>query len=298
MSTRVTVKYIAPEEASKLLCENVYHHQRTVRYKHVLFLSTEMRRGTFKQDTTIELSHVNGETYVTDGQHRLSAVVHSGQAQRFVVVERDADSEDLVAQDYVRTDKGLRRSIGDDYIVLGLDEVIGLSPTKITKVGAAVTFMYSGFKSNRSSMPSSNRISWVREYGDAAEYYDEIVTGHTSDMTKRIWRVSTLSVGLVTCRFSVKVFGHDLVRSFWHGVATGEDISKGDPRQVAFRHLLIYGVARGGATSQTTRSDAYAARYLAQCFNAYAEGRTLQGTKVYDANSPIAILGSPYNGNQ
>jgi len=121
MDTKVSVETVTPEMAIRWLSENLYEHQRPPSEFHVKFLADEMQRHAFKQDTTIEFCQVNGAEYLTDGQHRMKAVVLSGKPQRFVVVKRTARNEDDIAKDYTRTDKGRARTVADDYRVLLLE---------------------------------------------------------------------------------------------------------------------------------------------------------------------------------
>ena len=124
-----------------------------------------MKRGTFKQDTPIEFCRLDDGEWLTDGQHRLTAVVSSGQAQRFVVVRRVVDDEQSVALDYTRTDKGRRRSISDDYRALLLHEELGLTPTQLNKFGSAVALINNAFMSvNQQKFHTDDRLRMLREY--------------------------------------------------------------------------------------------------------------------------------------
>lgn len=299
METKVSVETVTPEMAIKWLSENLYEYQRPASEFHVKFLADEMLRHAFKQDTVIEFCQVNGTEVLTDGQHRLRAVALSGKPQRFVVVERDAKSEKDIATDYTRTDKGRSRTVADDYKVLLLEEELGLTATQVNKFGSAVAHIHNEFgsvRSLRNKLHTDDRLRLMREYNDGYGMYLEAVAGVSKDMRKKLERSATVSVALVTFRYSVALYG-DKVESFWNGVAFDDGLRSNDARKTAIRHLLLSGMPGGaGGNSEKTVSAAYSSRYLASCFNAFVTGKEIAHAKVPDAYKPILILGSPFNG--
>jgi hypothetical protein len=296
MDTNVSVKVVTPDVAAKWIASYTYEHQRTVRNHRVAFLAEEMKRDQFKQDTTLEISCVNGKKFLTDGQHRLAAIIASNKQQRFVVVERTLESEDALAFDYTRTDKNMVRTTADDYRVLLLENELGLTPTQVNKLGAAVAVVFSNFMSKFGKMHLDDKLRLMREYNDAYGDFLETVAGCPGDMWKRLNRRATLGVAIVTFRHSTLTYGSK-VEEFWNGIALDDGLRAGDARKVALRHILSTGMeggAQGGSKSVSTWE--YSSRVIANCFNAYVAGQSRLLTRVRDTSKPILILGSPFNG--
>jgi hypothetical protein len=265
-----------------------------LKQNHVSFLADEMRQEAFKQDTVIEFCSVNGTEWLTDGQHRLSAVVVSGIPQRFVIVRRPMLDEEAVALDYTRTDKGKPRTIAEDYKTLALDEELGLTFTQIEKLGGAVQFINAGFSRRAGRMHSKPRLSLMREYADPAQLFFDDVGGATQVFRHRLDRRATLSVALVTYRYSIDKFGGK-VAEFWRGVALDDGLRSADPRKLAIRHIAESGMTGGGAGIRSVTPD-YSSRFIARCFNLFVAGETAKQIKVMDATQPILIAGSPFDG--
>lgn len=297
METQAQVTMVTPEMASEWLTAYHYEHQRDLRQAHVRFLAEEMNRKSFKQDTVIEFCKVGDAKFLTDGRHRLSAVAWSKLSQRFIVVERTLADEDAVAVDYTRTDKGKRRTVADDYRTLSIEEELGVTATQANNLGSACVLILNDFRSTaQSKIHSDDRLRMMREYGDAMGDYLEVLAGSSADFRHRLMRAATLGVALVTFRFSSSVYSKPKVEEFWKGVAFDDGLRATDPRKIANRHLLEVGMVGGAAMSPKVASVAYSSRYLASCFNAYIDDRSLNFTKVLDTAKPISIKGSPFSG--
>lgn len=294
--TEATVMIVTPEMANEWLMNKRYEHQRNVRQYQVKFLAEEMRRGLFKQDTPIEFCIIGGSEHLTDGQHRLSALVLCGIPQRFVVIKRIMDSEESAALDYTRTDKNILRTIAEDYKTLSLETELGLTATQVNNLGVAAMFIARNFSkttSGNTKLHPDDRLKLMREYNQAYATYLEVIAGCRREMRHRLERGATLSVALVTFRYSTVVYGSSKVEEFWSGVAMDDGLLQRDPRKRAHLHLLEYGMIGGTGTTKKSSSPAFSARYLATCFNAYLIGRTMVFTRP-DTQKPIVILGSPW----
>lgn len=100
------VKKITPELATEWLAER-WGEQRNIRIGHVNRLAADMESGRFRVSPDAILRIKNK---LANGQHRLSAVVKSGKAQYFLVME--SNDEEL----YKVIDAGLRRTVSDGLI--------------------------------------------------------------------------------------------------------------------------------------------------------------------------------------
>lgn len=102
-SWSVEVKHVTPELAQAML-SYLHEDQRRVRVGHMNGLSAHMRAGRFEGIDTIKLD-VEGN--VIDGQHRLSAIVESGEPQYMIIVTSVPES----IKQYL--DQGAKRNEGD-----------------------------------------------------------------------------------------------------------------------------------------------------------------------------------------
>lgn len=298
MTAKVEVVEVTPDMATTWIATRSYEHQRPPNMKHVQFLSGEMERGVFKQDTVIEFAQLGQETLLTDGQHRLFAVAHCRKPQRFVIVTRDAQNAEEVALDYTRTDQGKRRTVSQNYKTLDLEGELGFTYTWINALGSAVAFINDDWNRVRQGrLHSNDRLQAMRDYAPALDYYIEATAGKGNDIKSSIERAATVSIGLVTFRYSAAVYGHDRIDQFWNGVASDDGLAKNDPRKAAWKHLLEVRMTGGAATgNKKIATPAYSSRYLANCFNAWIKGETRNFARVYDATKPMIILGSPFTG--
>ncbi len=292
----VAIQVVSAEQAMVWLANSKYDHQRNLKPHHVSFLADEMRQEAFKQDTVIEFCSVNGVEWLTDGQHRLSAVVASGIPQRFVVVRRAMLDDESVDIDYTRTDKGKPRTIAEDYKTLDLAGETGLNDTQIRKLGAAVQFINAGFvnRGTRAQMHSKPRLALIREYAQSATMFFDDTEQVAQALRHRLDRRATLGVALVTYRYSTKQFG-GAVCEFWRGIAQDDGLKATDPRKHALRHMSDVGMPGGNAAARAT-TPTYSARYIARCFNLFVSGESIKFVKIMDPMQPILILGSPFDG--
>jgi hypothetical protein len=108
MKTQINAQIIkvTPELATEWLSDR-WGEQRSIRQAHVSRLAADMEAGRFKVSPDAIL-RVKGK--LANGQHRLEAILRSGKAQQFLVME--SNDEEL----YKVIDAGLRRTVGDGLI--------------------------------------------------------------------------------------------------------------------------------------------------------------------------------------
>lgn len=273
---------ISPEMAADLLKRYPYKHQRSVRRNAVEFYACEMEKGNFKPYTTIELCRCGTSKHLIDGQHRLLAVVASKTPQKFVLLETEVDDEQELAFRYATTDRGAIRTTTDQLATtFDPDGLWGFSKsiTIVAAFGSAVQFISGKFIHARNTGVSlPDKLNRMNAYAPFAEYFFEVIDNCADktppDLVPRVRRSATLSVALITYRYSVGKLGLNKVDDFWTGVLTDDSLQSHDPRKHAHRHLLTVGMNGGAWTRSVSKSSAIvstasSARYLANCFNAY-----------------------------
>jgi hypothetical protein len=103
LNISASLEKITPEIATEWLSEK-WGDQRIIRPSHVARLAADMEAGRFKVSPDA-VTRIMGK--LANGQHRLMAVVSSGKAQQFLVLE--SNDEEL----YKVIDAGLKRTVTD-----------------------------------------------------------------------------------------------------------------------------------------------------------------------------------------
>lgn len=297
---QVSVQMITPSMANDILSSQTYDKQRNIAPTWMRYLSEEMKRGSFKQYTPIEFVKLpqNGRSTLIDGYHRLNAVINSGIATRFVVVETTVNSRDEMDRLYYRIDQGKRRTVADQLRVLDFESEYELTSTQLRRLASAVALIDAGWGA-KSIMHFDDREKLVREYAQECYHYFAITSSRRKEMRIAYERSSTLSVGLVTLKYSVKKYGLDKVEEFWEGVATNDGIAANDSRKWAYEHLLTAAIKGGGGGplgANVMYTARYSAKYIAHCFNSFMQGKTVRQRPNIDQGAPMLILGSPFTG--
>lgn len=297
---RSSVITVTPEQARLWLETMKYKHQRTVSRSHVDLLVNEIRHGRFIPATTIRLVYFEDQVHIIDGQHRLNAVVQSGEAQIFTLLEEWAPNEEYIAWAYGSLDIGRRRAPGDLYSALELPERLGLTKTHINHLSPAMEFMAGGMLARKDGVRSDRhqRLAMMEIYAPYMRRYTEIINGCDKSIRGATERSYVIAVAMLTLRFSDPYAisrGAPDVTEFWRGAVFDDKIATNDPRKIANRHLLTTTMTNShnsiGIRSITTAP--YGARHLAACFNAYMARETRKMVKVYDASAPFAMFGVP-----
>jgi len=290
--SRVTSRtmLITPQMAEEILATTGYEKQRRKRESHVNFLAGLMTRGQFLDNTRIDFAIFKGRKFQTDGQHRLHAVIKSGVAQSFLVVEREVDSMKEVAEIYFKTDRGRARSTRDTFTVFDLDQQLQLNKWQQDALASAIKVLMVGF--DRETATTGVRIAdeiildAIHDWAEAARQYFSTVEGGDGAFGRRFYASPVLAVALVTFKFSPTK-----AKEFWSKIAQNDGLRKHSPEHAAATYLLTTRVQDVGVATY--------ARKLASCWNAYLEGRTL--SRVYgDKTRPIEIKGgsSPWRGHK
>lgn len=306
MSSETTViQSVTPAMAEQWLRDYAYEHQRPLRERHVRNLAAEMEAKRFRQNTQIHLVAFQSRLILIDGQHRIAAIVKSGQPQSFAVLITSAETSEEVALLYGTTDIGLRRSASDYYSAMDLSTELDLQTYEITKMAAALNFMQSGCVSSLTGMGGTawqyESVPAIRLYAPYMRQFRELRLGASKGVNKSVMRAATISVALLSLRFSVPVAesrGDPSVDDFWRGVIHDDGISATDPRKLALRHITGVTMIRTKALPRSSvilnvTTAAYSTRYLASCFNAYMDRREIKSPRVVDSEAALAMYGVP-----
>lgn len=296
-------KLFTPDIAREYLAQYRYIGQRPYAPSHAKYLADEIMHDRFKPTSTIVVSkEPNGEKYLINGQHTLNAIILANKPQTAILVIYGSKDEEDTAATYSVIDTNRPRGVADALAAFQLADSLGFTPTQLNAIGSGVKFIKSKFLSKGNKHSRVNPIDlkkWIEEYSQVAHEYFEIIAGKPKEMGASPTRQSTISVALVTLRFSTRAYGKEKIEDFWRGSIFDDEIPSGDARKVAHRHLITAGITGGAAVNVRYKerfTTGYSSRYLANCFNAFIEGRSITLTKVIDASVPIKIVGSPFSG--
>lgn len=299
----VEIMTITPEQARLWLGSRPYRGQRPLRANHVQFLAEEMRRGRFRPTAEVVFAmEDDNRCFIINGNHTLNAIIQCNLPQVATVFYYASSGYDDTAEAYGSIDTNLTRNVNDLFAAMFLKDELGLTSTQLNRLGGGVKVIDSKFGPIKGRLHQDDYLRLLRQYTPSSHEYFDLIAGCPQEIYPSATRSASMGVALVTIRFATQVFGKDRVSDFWTGVVFDDGIKSGDPRKVANRHLELSATVGGGhrKTGKGIRvvTQAYSARYLANCFNAWVQGKSLTKTQVEDTSVPIKILGTPFTGNQ
>jgi len=151
---------------------------------------------------------------------------------------------------------------------LGSADKLNMSEAQVNAFAAAVRWPVNGFRELGRSTPIAHDILLVRAVMDdwraAAELYLETVSEARPYLLKRLSWAGVMSVGLAT--FNGPSEGAE---EFWSGAARDDGLYWGDPRKALINYLQ----------EQPRVSTLTKIRAVARCWNAFADGKTIDELK-------------------
>ena len=301
MSDRISqdLESVRPEQALAWINERSYDKQRRVRQANVDFLASHMLNDTFKVGTQIVFARLKGQGNnryrLINGQHTLRAICKSKTTQLLSIMYHEMDTEDEIKWLYTREDRQRTRNVFDTYNALELLEQMELSTkTQLKSTGTAVKTIMAGFSRPKGLVRDEVFITEMLKYKSAANLYFPLVTGIDNTLRQSFYRSTTLSIALAVCRDAPKVMGLERVESFWTGAAQDDGLCAGDARKTLLYHLRSH--ILGSQMSDRKRVPLrYAILWVAECWNAWAEDRSLPlEIAVDDLGGQMHIINTPW----
>ena len=139
-----TLTLITPDKAQALL-ETCYQGQRPLRQHHVRFLRHLMRTGHWRQGAEIHCARVEGERFLVNGQHTLTALMQEGLASWLTVVEIDVPTLAGIGRLYEAFDRNMTRSLDDIYQSDPEIGRYGWTTKQLKAMSGAVALLATGF---------------------------------------------------------------------------------------------------------------------------------------------------------
>ena len=282
---------VTPKMAREWLRQNIFERQRNMRPHHRDNLVKEIQAERFIQGTQIHFVRCDGERFLVNGQHTLSAIEKSVIPVTLSILISDADTMEEVAELYSRHDNHLSRSILDAIRARDLHSQIGMSLDHARRVAGAVRFISSGFRRSDTNISREDVLAEIRDWEEeGSAFFDAIKKGHMAQSL--ITKAPILSMALVTLRHQEVA-----ARKFWIQVARDDGLHRGDPRKALHEFINMTRVRHGAFVRGTSVvTQAYTARAVAAAWNAFFSKKSLTRIHVYDPDREILIKGTPYKG--
>lgn len=284
---------VTPKMAMSML-EDMYTEQRPLRQHHVSYLRTLMRLRAFRCPTEIHFAELDGQRYLVNGQHVVTALSEHDAPQWLTICTIYISSYVEVGALYATFDRGLQRNWRDMYRALPQGKETRLQKTELGLVGAAVPLIALGGmmllpgESYRSApfvetlRTASVRLALIQSWEGEAEHFFGNLYGSKS-IVRLLHRASIVAIALLTYRWQP-----EKASLFWEKVSRDNGLIDGDPAKALLRFVM-------DKPANRFRPDVYL-RYVASCWNAYYSGREYNQVRTRAGNLPLYLMGTPHDG--
>lgn len=255
---------ITPEIAIGLLKSNT--HNRKISNDLVQQYANEMRRNRWYMTGSGLSFDING--VLLDGQHRLMAVVESGESVPFqVTTGLDPDSQD-------KLDRNKKRTMLD---------VCQLKNLERSNLALKVCYFFIlknhayGYK-RRSDVPDELLEQYISKYGRSIGAIEKIISEKRSGKTFK-------RVGFVSAIMIYYEYDKDHALSFLSGVIKGEMLKEHYPEYLLRRYLK-------GEIKQETNKPTHIVDYEKTCYAIikYHSGEHIKRLKLSESMKPIKTM--------
>lgn len=295
MNTPITKQYMAlvtPEKARKLLDEYQYPYQRKISMPSVSTLVDAMMTGSFEPNTgdCIFISVTQQARYLINGQHRLRAIILSGQSYYLPIMELYT-TEEHTKNIYAHTDNGKTRTYKDDPNAIDISASEGFDRSKLDILSGGTTIILRGCTDTRSKVSNEARNNINAIYASSFSRYLAAIEGATQSLQYPLRRSYVVAVALLAYRYSSFVYDAKEIDTFWTGIINQDYKShQKDPRKLAFIHMINTTLSNRSGSGKKIISVDEGMRTLAYLLAAHLQGKQIVRVKVPDK---IVLPGLP-----
>jgi len=275
---------ITPTFAGRVLAELNYDAQRPLAPLHVAFLADHMRRGTFRPGSQLAFARLGEKLVLTNGQHRLQAVVDSGRQVEFQILIQDMETPQQVSAAYYTFDRGGRaRGIGDVLASVGIIEKYAIPKRVANAVFQAYPILQSGFQQPHAVGDPAARNDDVRlvaldAWWPHAKEFHRLTEAAPRWAKERLTTSQGVAAGMLTIKHQPKA-----AEAFWSAVAEDSGLQRDDPRKTLLTDM---------ASRPWKRQSLDGCHVIAAAWNAFYEGRPLKLIRVHE-RSRLMFAGTP-----
>lgn len=279
---------IGPDLAAWILKDAAFAGQRKSEKHHVELHAHLMRERRWSAGSQLAFCEFGGNLYLTNGKHRMNAVVSSGMPQEFQILITRCSSMSEVIADYYRHDTAARQRSSMEIITsTEMARDSGLPNVLLqTLFGCALTLengLQERFYQHDPLVRDTDaKIAAASGWIPEAREYSRLVAAAPRQVRSKLFTAGVTMVALMTIRHQPKI-----AEQFWFGIAADDGLRRSDPRKV----LLLDFAARKMQTGITRLRCMPAAT----AWNAFYESRPMHIIKVSDA-SILRIAGTPITG--
>lgn len=283
------VEQVTPERAREWLFSYRYPFQRPLSKGHVARLARALARHELRPGT-LEFARCPEGVFLTDGQHRLSAVAHAEISQTFVVADYRYASMEGVHHHYTNTDNG-RQRLGRDAPLWQLFAAeVGLDTVESKAVFAAMGILALGFTGVRpyrkgQVLTIEDRVELGETFKDAIRSYHTLCADASENLKRHLRNSAVVARALVTIAEQP-----DKAKRFWEAVATN--------RYEQYHDGIWWLLDRFMGRSTERYTTVEFAKVVSICWNAYFEGETRNAIRGIYNETPIRFFGTRYNGQK
>lgn len=281
---------VAPDIAGRILLECRYQRQRPRNDEHALRLADAMVRGTFLTNTQIAFGKLNGQLFLINGQHRLTAIEISGSTHAFRIEIYPCATQHDLDERYLRFDQpGGIRSIVQLASAFNLhdDHEGGLRPPTAALLVKAMPLVMIDFKRMavavrpRATRDLDVKIAAAREWKPWAIEYQKALDLRSSKQAARYRQAGVFAVALATFRFQT-----EKARAFWGTSILNSGLDYADPRAGLHRSFL----------GNVARQQIELAEISAGAWNAFFKNRKLETPRPSNSIEGGEVSGRPILG--
>jgi len=271
--------YVSPETAREWLSNFNYEHQRNIRPSHVANLRKEIESGRFRQKTQINFCVMDGNYFLTNGQHTLSAIAGAGFGVVLSVIVLAVTEKHEIADDFSRHDTHLTRQMADSLVAHEIDKHFGITRTEMNIVSASC--LHYGYMtgevltSARSGLSNDEKLNITLKHGSLAVRCVHLLccAGEHSYLTRKT-TVASCMIAMNSCP--------SICDEFFGGIAKDDGLKQGDPRKTILNVFL--NTRAGGVSGQKVmkerKSDHEFVKMIACAWNAFIGHRSLSLIRV------------------
>jgi hypothetical protein len=284
---------ITPEQAQGWLDSHQFEGQRSVTEWRVDLYAKAMQAGKFEA-TAIKFHHLGQVAFLTDGQHRLHAIVRAGVPVKLIVVREWVRTYEDIREAYGHIDMGKARTTADALKATGLATRLGLNERQVNAAGTAmrvlaVSFNRAAVQGGRDGLTADEIARGIELWRDEIKAYFECIEPAKGTTRKGLHEGTVVAVALITFRYQ-----RELAQDFWFLVAANDQLK---------RNTGPWWVVDIISQTHRKRDLRDYARRLSSCWRAHwhasrgLKGGEITSTLVRDVTRPIDLDGcSPYNG--